>query len=42
MAVSTEKELEKEAQEIADAPPIEVGDKIEPLVPEFPEKEEKQ
>jgi len=38
--VSTEKELEQEAQKIAEAP---ITDKnLTPLVPKFPEKEEKQ
>jgi len=31
------KEELAKVEEVIDAPPIEVGDKIEPLVPKFPE-----
>lgn len=36
----TEKELEQEAQKVIDEPITEAN--LEPLKPEFPEKEEKQ
>ena len=31
-----------EMEEVIESPPAKVGDDIEPLVPKFPEKEEKQ